>query len=246
MPSAPGELPAPPHPAHLEPWHLWVRPGKGGAVPGRQAGRCPLGSQAGVPEGALRLCALQSCFAVVLGGPQETGQLLEHKFDYIFFTGEAPVWGLRRMGEVRGLSPAPPLGVSSPTRRGAARDRSRQTARDDADWGKCWVVLSAPGRACSVLPEQAGEQPRAPGDPWEGWAPSRKQASPPPTISRITAPALAELPLCQALIQEPTALLEGWTDEGLGARVTKRCSAHCTSQDWGRLYFAPRGHLPSP
>ncbi|XP_057409913.1 aldehyde dehydrogenase family 3 member B1 isoform X2 [Balaenoptera acutorostrata] len=31
----------------------------------------------------------QSCFAVVLGGPQETGQLLEHKFDYIFFTDPA-------------------------------------------------------------------------------------------------------------------------------------------------------------
>ncbi|XP_008067286.2 aldehyde dehydrogenase family 3 member B2-like, partial [Carlito syrichta] len=30
----------------------------------------------------------QNCFAVVLGGPQETGRLLEHKFDYIFFTGE--------------------------------------------------------------------------------------------------------------------------------------------------------------
>ncbi|EDM12327.1 rCG47520 [Rattus norvegicus] len=28
----------------------------------------------------------QSCFAVVLGGPEETGQLLKHKFDYIFFT----------------------------------------------------------------------------------------------------------------------------------------------------------------
>lgn len=25
---------------------------------------------------------------MVLGGPEETGQLLEHKFDYIFFTGE--------------------------------------------------------------------------------------------------------------------------------------------------------------
>lgn len=32
--------------------------------------------------------ASQSCFAVVLGGPEETGRLLEHKFDYIFFTGE--------------------------------------------------------------------------------------------------------------------------------------------------------------
>lgn len=31
----------------------------------------------------------QSCFAVVLGGPEETGRLLEHRFDYIFFTGEA-------------------------------------------------------------------------------------------------------------------------------------------------------------
>uniref|UniRef100_A0A8C0WIS5 Aldehyde dehydrogenase n=1 Tax=Castor canadensis TaxID=51338 RepID=A0A8C0WIS5_CASCN len=30
----------------------------------------------------------KSCFAVVLGGPQETGQLLKHKFDYIFFTGK--------------------------------------------------------------------------------------------------------------------------------------------------------------
>nr|XP_010996412.2 aldehyde dehydrogenase family 3 member B1 [Camelus dromedarius]XP_031304037.1 aldehyde dehydrogenase family 3 member B1 [Camelus dromedarius] len=33
----------------------------------------------------------QSCFAVVLGGPQEMGQLLEHKFDYIFFTGSPQV-----------------------------------------------------------------------------------------------------------------------------------------------------------
>ncbi|KAI2561382.1 aldehyde dehydrogenase 3 family member B1 [Homo sapiens] len=33
----------------------------------------------------------QSCFAVVLGGPQETGQLLEHRFDYIFFTGSPRV-----------------------------------------------------------------------------------------------------------------------------------------------------------
>lgn len=25
---------------------------------------------------------------MVLGGPEETGQLLKHKFDYIFFTGK--------------------------------------------------------------------------------------------------------------------------------------------------------------
>ena len=39
---------------------------------------------------------MQSCFAVVLGGPEETGQLLEHRFDYIFFTGEggpSQCWG---------------------------------------------------------------------------------------------------------------------------------------------------------
>lgn len=35
---------------------------------------------------------------MVLGGPQETGRLLEHKFDYIFFTGEGPAAG----GQLRG------------------------------------------------------------------------------------------------------------------------------------------------
>lgn len=59
-------------------------------------------------------------------------------------------------------------------------------------------------------------------------------------------PLLSELRLCQALPHHPTALLEGWTDEGLETWVTKRCSAHLTSQGWGRLDFAPRGHLPSP
>ena len=30
---------------------------------------------------------------MVLGGPEETGRLLEHEFDYIFFTGEGgPGW----------------------------------------------------------------------------------------------------------------------------------------------------------
>ena len=33
---------------------------------------------------------------MVLGGPQETGRLLEHKFDYIFFTGEGPAAGASR------------------------------------------------------------------------------------------------------------------------------------------------------
>lgn len=58
-----------------------VRSGPEGAAPGW------------VPGGAFCLSLLQSCFAVVLGGPEETGQLLEHKFDYIFFTGEEPAAG---------------------------------------------------------------------------------------------------------------------------------------------------------
>ena len=109
LPSAPGGLPAP-HPAQLEPWHRWVRPGKGGAAPGRQAApwALRLGPQREPPF--VRPTS-QSCFAVVLGGPQETGRLLEHKFDYIFFTGEGPAargrsGGARGMGGARGLRPA--------------------------------------------------------------------------------------------------------------------------------------------
>ncbi|XP_051823481.1 aldehyde dehydrogenase family 3 member B1 isoform X1 [Antechinus flavipes] len=33
----------------------------------------------------------KNCFAVVLGGPQETSALLENRFDYIFFTGNTTV-----------------------------------------------------------------------------------------------------------------------------------------------------------
>jgi hypothetical protein len=43
---------------------------------------------------------LQSCFAVVPGGPQETGKLLEHKFDYIFFTGEVTGGGVARLQDL--------------------------------------------------------------------------------------------------------------------------------------------------
>ena len=43
-------------------------------------------------------------------------------------------------------------------------------------------------------------------------------------------PLLSELRLCQALPHHPMALLEGWMDEGPETWVTKRCSAHLTSQ----------------
>ncbi|XP_030189495.1 LOW QUALITY PROTEIN: aldehyde dehydrogenase family 3 member B1-like [Lynx canadensis] len=47
----------------------------------------------------------QSCFAVVLGGPQETGQLLEHKFDYIFFTGSPRVGRIVMSAAAKHLTP---------------------------------------------------------------------------------------------------------------------------------------------
>ncbi|XP_008844512.1 aldehyde dehydrogenase family 3 member B1 [Nannospalax galili] len=47
----------------------------------------------------------QSCFAVVLGGPQETGQLLEHRFDYIFFTGNPQVGKIVMAAAAKHLTP---------------------------------------------------------------------------------------------------------------------------------------------
>uniref|UniRef100_A0A8D0QDI9 Aldehyde dehydrogenase domain-containing protein n=1 Tax=Sus scrofa TaxID=9823 RepID=A0A8D0QDI9_PIG len=47
----------------------------------------------------------QSCFAVVLGGPEETGQLLEHKFDYIFFTGSPRVGKIVMTAAAKHLTP---------------------------------------------------------------------------------------------------------------------------------------------
>lgn len=46
-----------------------------------------------------------SCFAVVLGGPQETGQLLEEKFDYIFFTGSPRVGKIVMSAAAKHLTP---------------------------------------------------------------------------------------------------------------------------------------------
>uniref|UniRef100_A0A8D1AU82 aldehyde dehydrogenase [NAD(P)(+)] n=2 Tax=Sus scrofa TaxID=9823 RepID=A0A8D1AU82_PIG len=47
----------------------------------------------------------QSCFAVVLGGPEETGQLLEHKFDHIFFTGSPRVGKIVMTAAAKHLTP---------------------------------------------------------------------------------------------------------------------------------------------
>uniref|UniRef100_A0A8C5XFR8 Aldehyde dehydrogenase 3 family member B1 n=1 Tax=Microcebus murinus TaxID=30608 RepID=A0A8C5XFR8_MICMU len=50
----------------------------------------------------------QSCFAVVLGGPQEMGQLLEHRFDYIFFTGSPRVGRIVMTAAAKHLTPPGP------------------------------------------------------------------------------------------------------------------------------------------
>ncbi|XP_078512282.1 aldehyde dehydrogenase family 3 member B1-like isoform X2 [Lissotriton helveticus] len=45
------------------------------------------------------------CFAVVCGGPQETTQLLENKFDYIFFTGSPNVGKIIMSAAAKQLTP---------------------------------------------------------------------------------------------------------------------------------------------
>ncbi|XP_054426496.1 aldehyde dehydrogenase family 3 member B1 [Pteronotus mesoamericanus] len=47
----------------------------------------------------------QSCFAVVTGGPKEVQQLLEHKFDYIFFTGSSRVGKIIMAAATKHLTP---------------------------------------------------------------------------------------------------------------------------------------------
>ncbi|KAM5248310.1 aldehyde dehydrogenase family 3 member B1 isoform 2-T2 [Ctenodactylus gundi] len=47
----------------------------------------------------------QNCFAVVLGGPEETGRLLEHRFDYIFFTGSPRVGKIVMAAAAKHLTP---------------------------------------------------------------------------------------------------------------------------------------------
>ncbi|XP_004618540.2 aldehyde dehydrogenase family 3 member B2-like [Sorex araneus] len=46
-----------------------------------------------------------SCFAVVLGGPEESAQLLEQRFDYIFFTGSPHVGRLVMSAAAKHLTP---------------------------------------------------------------------------------------------------------------------------------------------
>uniref|UniRef100_A0A8C6QA32 Aldehyde dehydrogenase n=1 Tax=Nannospalax galili TaxID=1026970 RepID=A0A8C6QA32_NANGA len=75
------------------------------------AGNCVLLKPSEISKNTEKLAELlpqyldQSCFAVVLGGPEETGQLLEHKFDYIFFTGSPRVGKIVMAAAAKHLTP---------------------------------------------------------------------------------------------------------------------------------------------
>ncbi|GAB1301973.1 Aldehyde dehydrogenase family 3 member B1 [Apodemus speciosus] len=86
-------------PRYLDQCSAISRPGKF-TMPGRDLGR--VASDAGSEDLPL---SPQSCFTVVLGGPQETGQLLEHKFDYIFFTGSPRVGKIVMAAAAKHLTP---------------------------------------------------------------------------------------------------------------------------------------------
>ncbi|XP_004598279.2 aldehyde dehydrogenase family 3 member B2-like isoform X2 [Ochotona princeps] len=76
------------------------------------AGNCVVLKPSEMSKGAEKVLAEvlpryldQSCFAVVLGGPEETGRLLEHKFDYILFTGSPRVGKIVMTAAAKHLTP---------------------------------------------------------------------------------------------------------------------------------------------
>ena len=102
----------------------------------------PVEGPARSPELSIPPTPLQSCFAVVLGGPEKTGKLLEHEFDYIFFTGEGgPSW--------------------CPGERGMLGKRLEKAGEGGGDGQQCGASLMAIiwGRwawKCGVLGQQGG------------------------------------------------------------------------------------------
>lgn len=76
------------------------------------------------------------CYPVILGGPQETVELLEHRFDYIFFTGSTRTGRLVHAAANKYLTPTTlELGGKSPLYLDKSADISIATRR--ILWGKC-------------------------------------------------------------------------------------------------------------
>nr|XP_003419438.2 aldehyde dehydrogenase family 3 member B1 isoform X4 [Loxodonta africana] len=89
----------------------------------------------------------QSCFAVVLGGPEETGQLLENKFDYIFFTGSPRVGKIVMAAAAKHLTPVTlELGGKNPCY--VDDDCDPQTVANRVVWFRCFNA----GQTC-VAPD---------------------------------------------------------------------------------------------
>ncbi|KAM9220066.1 aldehyde dehydrogenase family 3 member B1 isoform 2-T2 [Dugong dugon] len=89
----------------------------------------------------------QSCFAVVLGGPEETQQLLENKFDYIFFTGSPRVGKIIMAAAAKHLTPVTlELGGKNPCY--VDDDCDPQTVANRVVWFRCFNT----GQTC-VAPD---------------------------------------------------------------------------------------------
>uniref|UniRef100_A0A8C8REU5 Aldehyde dehydrogenase n=1 Tax=Pelusios castaneus TaxID=367368 RepID=A0A8C8REU5_9SAUR len=80
---------------------------------------------------------LQDCFAVVTGGPEVTSQLLENKFDYIFFTGSPHVGKIVMAAAAQHLTPLTlELGGKNPCY--VADECDPQTVANRLVWGRCF------------------------------------------------------------------------------------------------------------
>ncbi|XP_070215198.1 aldehyde dehydrogenase family 3 member B1 isoform X3 [Bos mutus] len=96
----------------LSPWNYPLNLSLGPLVGALAAGNCVVLKPSEISKNTEKVLAEvlpryldQSCFAVVLGGPQETGRLLEHKFDYIFFTGNPQVGKIVMTAAAKHLTP---------------------------------------------------------------------------------------------------------------------------------------------
>ncbi|XP_032345897.1 LOW QUALITY PROTEIN: aldehyde dehydrogenase family 3 member B2-like [Camelus ferus] len=96
----------------VAPWNYPVNLTLAPLVGALAAGNCVVLKPSEISKGMEKVLAEvlpqyldQSCFAVVLGGPEETGQLLKHKFDYILFTGSPRVGKIIMAAAAKHLTP---------------------------------------------------------------------------------------------------------------------------------------------
>ncbi|XP_050813112.1 aldehyde dehydrogenase family 3 member B1-like isoform X3 [Gopherus flavomarginatus] len=79
----------------------------------------------------------KDCFAVVTGGPAEMTQLLENKFDYIFFTGSPQVGKIVMAAAAKHLTPLTlELGGKNPCY--VADESDLQNVANRLVWGRCF------------------------------------------------------------------------------------------------------------